>query len=80
MDEIDRSILIHGCLLGPNSMAGLDSVADLQRLGLERFHCIIYTVSTLLSVSQHDAWLAHGIQVVITNIGHVGRWHVTVRR
>ena len=24
--------------LGPNSMAGLDSEADLQRLGLERFH------------------------------------------
>ena len=39
MAGIDRFIPICGLLLGPNSVTGLNSVADVQRLGLERFHC-----------------------------------------
>ena len=39
---IERSIPICECILGPNSMTGFNSVADSQRLGLERFHCVMF--------------------------------------
>ena len=48
MAGIGRFIPICGGLLGSNSTAGLDSVANtvwpiyMQRLGLERFHCNYY--------------------------------------
>ena len=46
---IHRFIPIFRCFLGPNSIAGLDSVGDVQRLGLERFHCTVYCIHFIVN-------------------------------